>query len=169
MNMYSQKKIFSGRHAGLMVAVLMTMTLASIISCSRTVKVELQKMTVVVESKRDTNKGQPFYIVFRSVTVNEFLTQTYQDVAGLVFAKTDDASLLGTHLVIPGEEFELTIEQPAKNSLGVYGFFTQPGDKWKMMIPQPLKNKYLIYLESNGLLRAKEKKGLLKKMLFFTD
>ena len=167
--MYSQKKIFFGRHAGLMVAVLMTMTLACIIGCSRTVKVELQKMTVVVESKRDTNKGQPFYIVFRSVTVNEFLTQTYQDVAGLVFAKPEDSSLLGTQLVIPGEKFEITIEQPAMNNLGIYGFFTQPGDKWKMMIPQPLKNKYLIYLESDGLLRAKEKKGILKKALFFLD
>jgi len=169
MDTYFQKKNLPGRPIRLIGAIFMIIIMMLFGSCSGTVKVELQKMTVMVKSKRDTNKGQPFYIVFRSVTVNEFLTQTYQEVSGLVFAKPDDPSLLGTQLVIPGEKFELTIEQPAKNSLGVYGFFTKPGDKWKMMIPQPLKRKYLINLESDGLLRAKEKKGILKKAFFFLD
>lgn len=166
MDTYSQKKNLPERPIRLIGAILMIIIMVFFGSCSKTVKIALQNMTFVVESKRDTNKGQPFYIVFRSVNVNEFLTQTYQDVAGLIFAKPGDPSLLGVQLVIPGKKFEITIEQPAKNSLGVYGFFTEPGDKWKMMIAQPLKKKYLIYLESNGLLRAKEKKGILKKVLF---
>ena len=169
MDKHFRKKILSGRHTGLITAILMVMILSFICNCSRTPKTIVSKMTVIVESESDTNKSQPFYIVFRSVNVNEFLTQTYQDVAGMVFNKPDDPSLLGIQLVIPGEKFKMIMEQPVKNNLGVYGFFTEPGDKWKMMIPQPLEKKYVIKLESNGILRAKKKKGVLKKALFFLD
>ncbi len=169
MDKHFLKKTLSGRHTGLITAIMMVMVLSYIFSCSRTPKTIVSKMTVIVESESDTNKSQPFYIVFRSVNVNEFLTQTYQNVADMVFNKPDDLSLLGTQLVIPGEKFKMIIEQPVKNNLGVYSFFTEPSDKWKMMIPQPLEKKYVIKLESNEIFRVKKKKGILKKALFFLD
>ena len=169
MDICFQKMIFARRFPRLIHAVFIVAVLLYTCGCSSSPKSNLLKMTFIVKSKSEANKGQPFYIVFRSVNVNEFLTQEYQELAGMIFTNPNDPSLLGTHLVTPDEKFEIKVDQPPKNNIGIYGCFTEPGDTWKMMIPQPLEEEYEIILESNGILKVDKPKGIFRKALFFLD
>ena len=107
-------------------------------------------ITLTVRSNVDANKGQPVYLMVRSVTAKEFLTESYQDIANKLFVDTDP-SILAYQVILPGQKQKIKIEEPGDTPLGVYCLFTQPGDQWKMMLPQPLHFRYQITLEEDRI------------------
>ena len=107
-------------------------------------------ITLTVRSDVDANNGQPVYLLVRSVTAKEFLTESYQDIAGKVFVDTDP-SILAYQVILPGQKQKIKIEEPGDAPLGVYCLFTEPSDQWKMMLPQPLHFRYQITLEEDRI------------------
>jgi hypothetical protein len=106
------------------------------------------QMTLNVKSTINTNDGQLFYLVIRTINEKQFLSDTYQAVAGMVFADPVDPSILGTQVIFPGLEQTFKIAQPVQNSVGFYFLFTAPGDQWKRMVSQPLAGYYNINIEN---------------------
>jgi hypothetical protein len=124
------------------------------------------QMTFTIELDEKTNQGQPFYIVFRSVSEQQFVTEGYQDVAGMVFANPPNQSVLGTQVVLPGKEYEIEVEKPLRDSLGVYGLYTEPKGEWKVILSKPLSDAYVIEFEKNRI-TSSEKKGFFRRVCLF--
>lgn len=122
------------------------------------------KMTLNVQSDPASNQGQVFYLVARSVTDRQFLTDTYQSVASLVFADPPDPALLGSHAVIPGRKQVLKVVQPTQNALGFYFLFTEPGDQWKRMVSQPLASTYDIHINNDDSVIIEPHKGFFRRL-----
>jgi len=130
------------------------------------------QLTIVVKSNSGTNNGVPFHIALRAVDTQIFLTDSYQDVAGLIFSTPPDTSVLGTSAIIPGSTREISVNKPEDMPVGIYCLFTEPGEEWKMMLPQPLYPKYTISLEQNRIIETEKlfhkKKGLIQR-IFSSD
>jgi hypothetical protein len=107
------------------------------------------QITLNVHSVSKANDGQLFYMVVRDINQKQFLTDTYQSVAGMVFADPQDSSVLSAQAIFPGHDQTLTVSQPAKNQLAVYFLFTNPGDHWKKMVSQPLGADYEIKIDKD--------------------
>jgi hypothetical protein len=108
-------------------------------------------MTLTVKANYDTNRGNPVYVLVRSVNEKAFLTESYQDVIGIVFKDPPDPSILAYQVIVPGQKQKLRVEKPADTPIGVYCLYTEPDEQWKMMLPQPLHSRYLILLEKNRI------------------
>lgn len=117
------------------------------------------RITLNVHSVPKANDGQLFYMVVRDVNQKQFLTDTYQSVAGMVFADPKDPSILSAQAIFPGQDQTLKVAQPAKNLLAVYFLFTDPGDHWKKMVSQPLDTNYEINIDTDRV-KIDVKKGL---------
>ncbi len=107
------------------------------------------QITLNVHSVSKANDGQLFYMVVRDINQKQFLTDTYQAVAGMVFADPQDSSVLSAQAIFPGRDHTLTVTQPAKNLLAVYFLFTNPGGHWKKMVSQPLGTAYEINIDKD--------------------
>lgn len=130
------------------------------------------QLTLVVKSNSGTNNGVPFHIALRSVDTQVFLTDSYQDVAEVIFSTPPDTSVLGTAAIIPGSKREISVNRPEDMPVGIYCLFTEPGEEWKMMLSQPLYSKYTISLEQNRIIETEKifhkKKGLIQR-IFSSD
>lgn len=120
------------------------------------------RIELTIKSNAETNNGQPFYIVIRSVNAKEFLTNSYQKIVRMIFADSPDPSFLYACAILPGKKVVVTVEKPNQTSLGVYALFTQPGNQWKRLFPQPLSSEYDIVLEKNTIKCKKE--GFFKRL-----
>lgn len=123
--------------------ILVFIILICIYGCKHT------KLTL--RSYPDTNKGQPVYVMIRSVNAKKFLTDSYQDIADKVFADPPDPSVLDYKAILPGQKQKIKLKKP-DTSVGIYCMFTEPGDEWKIILPRPLNSKYKIELEKNRII-----------------
>jgi len=126
------------------------------------------QLTIIVKSNSGTNKGVPFHVALRTVDTQIFLTDSYQDIAQLIFSTPPDTSVLGTAAIIPGSTREISVNKPEDMPVGIYCLFTEPGEEWKMMLSQPLHSKYTISLEQNRIIDTEKifhkKKGLIQRI-----
>jgi len=99
----------------------------------------------------NANNGKPFYIVIRKVTKTNFLVDSYNEVAGMVYSDPQDESLLAWQVMLPGQKKEIKVGKPDNLSIGIYGLFTTPGQNWKVMLNSPLESKYKVDLQNNSL------------------
>lgn len=96
---------------------------------------EAPKLTIRVIAEENGNAGRPFYVVVRTVVLDEFVKDQYQHVVALVTAP--DETVLASFLVFPGRASTVVIDQP-KGSVGVYGLFTEAtGTSWKRLFDAP--------------------------------
>lgn len=112
------------------------------------------------------NDGKVFYMVVRSLTDKQFMTDSYQDVAGLAFSEPPDPSVLGTFALIPGKNETLKVMKPTQNSLALYFLFTNPSDQWKNIEGQPLAKAYSVALGKDQVAIQPKKKSLLMRILW---
>lgn len=130
------------------------------------------QLTLTIKSNSRTNKGIPFHVALRAVDTQIFLTDSYQDVAGVIFSTPPDTSVLGKTAIIPGSTREISVNRPEDMPVGIYCLFTEPGEEWKMMLEQPLHSKYTISLEQNRIIETEKifhkKKGLIQR-IFSSD
>lgn len=108
-------------------------------------------LTLTIKSMPEANRGKPVYVMVRSVNAKEFLTESYHDVANLLFTDPPDASILAYRVILPGQKQKIRMEKPEKTAVGVYCMFTEPGDQWKIILPQPLHFRYQITLEQDRI------------------
>lgn len=117
------------------------------------------EIVFTINSESDTNQGQPFYCAMRSVNANQFLTESYDGVANMLFANPPNASVLASLVILPGEDQEIKIIKPDKVDIGLYCFFTEPGEPWKIKLNQPLGEEYGVTLGKNNILEAEKEGG----------
>jgi hypothetical protein len=158
-------KHLARRGRGFVVTVLVLIVLGSLGGCGKK-QIAPPKMTFRIEADEQTNRGQPFYVVFRSIQGQQFITESYRDIADMVFANPPNASVLGNQVVLPGEEHEIVVEQPVKENVGIYGLYTEPGEQWKIMLSQPLEEQYVVKFEHNRMTVAK-RKGFIRRCCLF--
>ena len=86
---YSNFKISRFCNQILMIAMILIIT-----GCStKSVKLEFK-------ADPDTNNGQPLCILLRSVNTSQFLTEGYNDVAGIVYSTPVDPSIIDSYLIL---------------------------------------------------------------------
>ena len=125
------------------------------------------QVTFRVHTESSTNNGQPFYMLFRMVDTQLFLTESYRDVVAKMFVQPCDTSILAAQSVVPGEILKVNVIKPENNAIGIYCLFTEPGDQWKLRIVQPLYDNYKLKLEENSIHEVDirtGKKGLLQRL-----
>lgn len=111
-----------------------------------------------VESKKDTNGGEPFYMVVRNTDGKSFVTERYQDIAAKLFAKSQDPQTVSQEPIFPGKPFTLTLEEGDKKDLVVYFFFSKPGTNWRVPLRKPLPAEVLIELGANDVQKVQVRK-----------
>lgn len=99
------------------------------------------KRTVVLSPVKDANAGRPFYVLIRAVSEKEFLTDSYNTVAELVYPNSDDPTVLKVVLIWPSKEQRVEVQVPQEKGVGVYGVYTRPGNPWKVLHAPPLKSE----------------------------
>ncbi len=118
-----------------------------------------EQVTFYITPDESVNDQRPVYLVIRKVNKKNFLTENYDDIADIVYAEPPDESLLGWHILMPGQNEKILVTKPDTLSIGVYILFTQPGEKWKMLLEKPLESEYKITIKKNAL--EEYRKGLL--------
>lgn len=101
----------------------------------------------------DANLGRSFYVVVRSVTDQEFVTDQYDPVANLVFSKEPSPSVLKAFAVVPGRPTSVRVPNDAKKQIAVYCLLTDPGESWKIRFPQPVLRTYKVEVGKSGILQ----------------
>ena len=91
-----------------------------------------------------TNGGRTYYVVIRSTTDTEFLTDDYESISEFVASKQKDKSILKTVLVWPGRTKEIRFKANGEQTIGVYLLITNPKGDWKALIPSPLYHHYAL-------------------------
>ena len=123
------------------------------------------QMELYVESDKAINDGQLFYLVVRNVTDKQFLSESYQTVAGTVFADPPDKTVIGSHVVLPGLSQKFQVIQPEESPVGFYFMLTNPGDQWKKIVDQPLAKEYNIKINKTDI-SITPKRSLWKRILW---
>jgi hypothetical protein len=144
--------------------LLGALILMSLTGCASKKPVPPPQMTLNVQSDPAANQGQVFYLLTRSVTDRQFLSDTYQSVASLVFADPPDPAVLGAHAIVPGRKQEIKIVQPTQNALAFYFLFTEPGDHWKKMVSQPVASAYNIGISQGEGVVIEKHKGFFRRL-----
>ncbi|MHC1724550.1 MAG: hypothetical protein AB9866_00755 [Syntrophobacteraceae bacterium] len=156
------KRVFpTVRFLGLLLAVSVAV---SCFGCSSR-RPPPPQMKLHVKSDKAINDGQLFYLVVRAATDKQFLTDSYQTVAGIVFADPPDKTIIGSHVIYPGLTQEFKMILPEENPLAFYFLFTNPGDQWKKLIDQPLDSAYDIKINKDGITITK-KRGFWSRLLW---
>jgi hypothetical protein len=104
-----------------------------------------------VKSEKIVNDGQPVYLLVRTISGSEFVTDDYDTIAALFHAYPTDESIVSTEFIIPGATKKFVIAKPDDKDLGVYCMFTKPDAQWKLLLQKPLQKKYVIILENNEI------------------
>ncbi len=150
-----QKKIISPKLPDCLLTIVLFLTLIGLLNGCASIKKFLapKKETVAFafETGAETNNGKPVYVVIRTVNKKKFLTQSYDQIADMVYADPPVPSLLAWHMLLPGKKEKIQVEKPEEAAIGVYVLFTQPGMKWKIMLKEPFEKKYDIVLLKNSL------------------
>lgn len=148
-----KERFLKGWRTQFIVAVITSVLLAGLFGCAK------NKMSIKIQSNYNANDEQPVCIVIRSVNYNNFLTESYQDIAGMVYANPPNSTVIASHIILPGTKEKIEIEIPPKELVGVYSLFKEP-DIWKIILRRPFDSKYYIILEQNRIVL--KKRGLFE-------
>jgi hypothetical protein len=143
-----KERFLKGWRTQFIVAVMTSVLLAGLCGCAK------NRMSIKIQSNYNTNDEQPVCIVIRSVNYNNFLTESYQDIAGMVYADPPNPTVIASHIILPGTKEKIEIEIPPKELVGVYSLFKEP-DIWKVILRRPFDKKYYIILEHNRIVIKK--------------
>ncbi len=143
-----KERFLKGWRTQFIVAVMTSVLLAGLCGCAK------NRMSIKIQSNYNTNDEQPVVIVIRSVNYNNFLTESYQDIAGMVYADPPNPTVIASHIILPETKEKIEIEIPPKELVGVYSLFKEP-DIWKVILSRPFDKKYYIILEHNRIVIKK--------------
>ena len=138
-------------NARALLLFLATTLAPALFGCATTTRIH-------VESRKDTNAGEPLYMVIRSTDGKSFVTERYQDAAAKLFTRGQDPDVLVQEPIFPGRPYTVTIEDADKKDLVVYFFFTKPGNNWRVPLRRPLPAEAAIDLGSNDIQKVQVRK-----------
>ncbi|MGH2613420.1 MAG: hypothetical protein ACRDFB_10300, partial [Rhabdochlamydiaceae bacterium] len=107
--------------------------------------------TFQIKTTESTNQGIPFYVVIKSTTLPQFLSDDYQKVATQTMLSTPDPANLMTLCFIPGTTQTLQVKNPEHKPLAIYCIFTHPGEEWKYLVNEEKPQKVKILLGENEI------------------
>ncbi len=148
-----KKRFLKGWRTQFIVAVMTSVLLAGLCGCAK------NRMSIKIQSEFNANDKQPVCIVIRSVNYNNFLTESYQDIAEMVYADPPNPTVIASHIILPGTKEKIEIEIPPKELVGVYCLFKDP-EIWRILLRRPFDSKYSIVLEQNRIVLKES--GLFK-------
>lgn len=149
----------------LLAALLMAVAALPCAGCSNR-RPPPPQMWLYVESDPGVNEGQVFYLAVRALSDKQFLTDSYQTVAGLLFADPPDKTVIGSFAVVPGTSQEFPLIQPEETPAAFYFLFTNPGDQWKKLLDQPIASAYNIRIHKDGSVTMTERRSTWKRILW---
>lgn len=103
------------------------------------------------ESVEKTNDSRSMYVVIRTVNNKDFMIESYDQIADMVYGDSPEQGFIVSYVILPGKEKNVTITKPEDSAIAVYALFTQPGKKWKMLIKAPFEKAYDIKLLDNSI------------------
>ena len=106
---------------------------------------------ITVKTRKETNGGRPFYVVARSIDETSFLSESYQDIAGKVFASPVDPMIIDKKVVFPGQKLNFEVKQSSKKPVAIYFLFTDPGPAWKSIMSTPTSSTAVFELGNNSI------------------
>lgn len=83
-----------------------------------------------VASLDETNEGRSLYVLVRDVDSDELVAEGYDEAAKWVFTREAVPGVKARHVIIPGQELSLDIEDIKGSDIALYFFFTRPADRW---------------------------------------
>lgn len=104
---------------------------------------------MTVRSPRDLNAGRPMRMLVRAVDPQQYIDESYQNVADKVVFKDD--TVLHSAVVYPHVPLKAVIKWPSSKVIAVYFFFTAPGARWKTILEMPLPHSADIVLRQNNI------------------
>ena len=119
--------------------------------------------TLLVHPLAHANHQRRFYLVVRTLKEEEFVSDAYEHVAGLVFPSALDPSVKLVRLVAPGHDDQVELTLPAEQPFAVYALFTEPGETWKVLVTPPLVRRYHVVLDENRVTVRTQAPGLLER------
>ncbi len=148
-----KERFLKGWRTQFIVAVMTSVLLVGLGGCAK------NQISIKIQSNYNTNDEQPVCIVIRSVNYNNFLTESYQDIAGMVYTDPPNSTVIASRIMLPGTKKKIKIEIPPKELVGIYSLFKEP-DIWRILLRRPFDSKYYIILEQNRIVL--KKRGLFK-------
>lgn len=137
---------------GLLRAAALLLFCAAGVGCTNATK-------IYVQSTDRTNAGNVLHMMVRSVDAKTAATaEAYQEMALLLFAQSQDESVLSTQPIFPGRLAITTVEDKAAKSVVLYFFFTSPGDHWRVQLTNPLPAEVYVDLGQNQIERLQIKR-----------
>jgi hypothetical protein len=99
-----------------------------------------------VDPSYEVNDGRIVYLMARTVNEKQFLDESYTEIAGKAFPKSDDPELLKVQPIYPGQKIKVHVSGPEKGHIAIYFMFTDPGNNWRSILELPLQDAYGIEL-----------------------
>ena len=139
---------------GLKIALLVVAVLtSSLAGCKMNLfkKKRSSRMHFRVTSIPETNHGRAVHAVIRSVTPQEFLTDSYEKMSDMAYSKPKADGVLRSFAIVPGQIKHVRLEKEREKAVGIYFLFSKPGEQWKLLLPQPIGRKYNLYLNKDSV------------------
>ncbi len=105
--------------------------------------------TLLVHPAAHVNRDRRFYLVVRTLKEEEFVADSYQRIASLVFPTVPDASVKLVRLVSPGRDDKIDVTVPDDQPFAIYALFTDPSESWKVLLTPPLNTQFEVTLDGN--------------------
>lgn len=113
-------------------------------------------LRIEVSGPPDINKGIPFNLLVRAVSVQQFRSDAYATVAQLVAQR--DASVLHSDVVFTpqGQAYRasLSVSPPKEGGIGVYFLFTAPTGRWRILLESPLPRTLRVRLGDSSIVAS---------------
>lgn len=142
------------RASGITIALLAALTCLGGSGCGSS---KMIKRTIVFRPQQQSNAGRPFYALVRTVEEQDFLTDSYVKVSGLVYpSNKKDETIVHVALIWPSHDKTVVIEIPKDKAVAIYCLFTNPGSQWKVLLPPPMEERIWAVLD-RGTIVARTK------------
>ena len=97
-------------------------------------------LVVKLSGPSQINRGLPFHVLVREVSVLQFRSESYAAIARLV--AQPDASVMHSEIVYAqrGTRYQgdFSLPAPAEGGVAIYCLFTEPRGRWRLFLDRPL-------------------------------
>lgn len=111
------------------------------------------QIQITLAGPPNINRGIPFNVLVRTVSLDQFRSEPYATVAQL--AAERDESVLHTDIIYTkqGQPFRSSfrLPPPEEGSLGLYFVFTAPIGRWRVLLERPLPRNIQIDLSESSV------------------
>lgn len=111
------------------------------------------QIQITLAGPPNINRGIPFNVLVRTVSLDQFRSEPYAEVAQL--AAERDESVLHTDIIYTkqGQPFRssFSLPPPEEGSLGLYFVFTAPVGRWRVLLERPLPRTIQIDLAESSV------------------